>query len=177
MPLARIDLPAGKPPEYGRAVADVVYKAMIETLNAPKDDRFQVISEHTPNTLIIDPTYLGIQRSADALIIQLILNEGRTVEVKKSFYKAVAGGLQERVGLRREDVVVALVEVRRKIGPSVTALPSTQLDVSRGTRNAPLRLCRTHKTDSTASGSAAPELIQSRWRAARSSSWARVATR
>ena len=41
MPLARIDLPAGKPPEYGRAVADTVYDAMIATLNAPKGDRFQ----------------------------------------------------------------------------------------------------------------------------------------
>ena len=51
MPLARIDLPAGKPADYERAIADVVYKAMIATLNAPKDDRFQVISEHTPKTL------------------------------------------------------------------------------------------------------------------------------
>jgi 4-oxalocrotonate tautomerase len=75
MPLARIDLPAGKPPEYGRAVADVVYNAMIATLNAPKDDRFQVISEHSRDTLFIDPTYLGIERSADALIIQLTLND------------------------------------------------------------------------------------------------------
>ena len=50
MPLARIDLPAGKPADYVRAVADVVYEAMIATLNAPKDDRFQVISEHAPET-------------------------------------------------------------------------------------------------------------------------------
>jgi len=78
MPLARIDLPAGKPPEYGRAIADVVYYAMIATLNAPKDDRFQVISEHTRDTLLIDPTYLGIERSADALIIQGCL--GRRIE-------------------------------------------------------------------------------------------------
>ncbi len=84
MPLARIDLPAGKPAEYGHAVADVVYEAMIATLKAPKDDRFQVISEHARDTLLIDPTYLGIQRSANALIIQLILNEGRSVEVKKA---------------------------------------------------------------------------------------------
>ena len=48
MPLARIDLPAGKPADYVRAVADVVYEAMIATLNAPKDDRFQVICEHAP---------------------------------------------------------------------------------------------------------------------------------
>ena len=114
MPLARIDLPTGKPADYGRAVADVVYAAMIATLNAPKNDRFQVISEHTRETLIIDPTYLGIERSANALIIQLTLNEGRTVEVKKAFYKAVADGLHQRLGLRREDVVINLVEVKEE---------------------------------------------------------------
>ena len=114
MPLARIDLPAGKPADYGRAVADVVYEAMVATLNAPKDDRFQVISEHTPQTLLVDPTYLGIERSADALIIQLTLNEGRTVEAKKAFYKAVADGLHERVGLRRQDVFINLVEAKRE---------------------------------------------------------------
>jgi 4-oxalocrotonate tautomerase len=114
MPLARIDLPAGKPAEYGQAVADVVYEAMIATLNAPKNDRFQVISEHTRETLFIDPTYLDIERTADALIIQLTLNEGRTVEVKKAFYKAVADGLHERVGLGREDVFINLVEVKKE---------------------------------------------------------------
>ena len=114
MPLVRIDIPAGKPPEYGRAVADVVYEAMIAILNAPKDDRFQVVAEHTRDTLFIDPNYLGIARSADALIIQLTLNEGRTVEVKKAFYKAVADGLHERVGLRREDVFINLVEVKKE---------------------------------------------------------------
>ena len=114
MPLARIDLPAGKPADYGQAVADVVYEAMIATLNAPKNDRFQVISEHTRETLFIDPTYLDIERTADALIIQVTLNEGRTVEVKKAFYKAVADGLHERVGLRREDVFINLVEVKKE---------------------------------------------------------------
>ena len=114
MPLARIDLPVGKPADYGRAVADVVYEAMIATLNAPENDRFQVISLHTRETLLIDPTYLGIERSADALIIQITLNEGRTVEVKKAFYKAVADGLHGRVGLRREDVFINLVEVKKE---------------------------------------------------------------
>jgi len=33
-------------------------------------------------------------------MIQLALNEGRTVEVKKALYRAVADGLYERVGLR-----------------------------------------------------------------------------
>ena len=114
MPLARIDLPAGKPADYRRAVADVVYDAMVAKLNAPEHDRFQVITEHGPDALVIDPIYLGIERSAEALIIQLTLNEGRTLEAKKAFYKSVADGLHERLGLRREDVFINLVEVKKE---------------------------------------------------------------
>jgi 4-oxalocrotonate tautomerase len=114
MPLVRIDLPAGKPDPYRRTAADVVYEAMLTTLKAPKDDRFQVITEHAPATLIIDPTYLGIERSADALVIQITLNEGRTIEAKQAFYRAVADGLHARLGLRREDVVINLVEVKKE---------------------------------------------------------------
>ena len=114
MPLARIDLPAGKPAEYHSAVGDTVYQAMIRVLNVPKDDRFQVIVEHSVADLVIDPNYLGIHRSADAIVIQVTLNEGRTVEMKKAFYKAIADGLHERLGLRREDVFINLVEVKKE---------------------------------------------------------------
>jgi phenylpyruvate tautomerase PptA (4-oxalocrotonate tautomerase family) len=114
MPLVRIDLPAGKPPEYRRAVGQVVYAAMIKALDVPQDDRFQVIAEHAIGDLVADPNYLGIQRSSDALLIQVTLNEGRTTDVKKAFYKAVADGLHEHVGLRREDVLISLVEVKKE---------------------------------------------------------------
>jgi phenylpyruvate tautomerase PptA (4-oxalocrotonate tautomerase family) len=114
MPLARIDLPAGKPADYRSAVGDTVYQAMIRVLNVPKDDRFQVIAEHSVADLVIDPNYLGIHRSADAIVIQVTLNEGRTVEMKKAFYKAIADGLHERLGLRREDVFINLVEVKKE---------------------------------------------------------------
>jgi 4-oxalocrotonate tautomerase len=114
MPLARIDLPAGKDSEYHYAIGDIVYEAMITVLNVPKGDRFQVITEHSPGDLVIDSNYLGIQRTADAIVIQVTLNEGRTVEMKKAFYKAVADGLYGRLQLRREDVVISLVEVKKE---------------------------------------------------------------
>jgi phenylpyruvate tautomerase PptA (4-oxalocrotonate tautomerase family) len=114
MPLARIDLPAGKPAEYHSAVGDTVYQAMIRVLNVPKDDRFQVIAEHSVANLVIDPNYLGVRRSSDDIVIQVTLNEGRTVDMKKAFYKAVADGLHERLGLRREDVFINLVEVKKE---------------------------------------------------------------
>jgi phenylpyruvate tautomerase PptA (4-oxalocrotonate tautomerase family) len=74
----------------------------------------QIITEHAGENLLIDPAYLGITRSPDCILIQITLNEGRTVEQKRAFYKAVADGLHLRLQLRREDVFINLVEVRKE---------------------------------------------------------------
>jgi len=114
MPLVQIDLVRGKSPEYRNAIGEVVYAAMIETINVPKDDRFQIISEHAPEDFVIDRTYLGIERTANCIIIQVTLNEGRTIDQKRAFYRAIADGLHARLGVRREDVFIGLVEVRKE---------------------------------------------------------------
>jgi 4-oxalocrotonate tautomerase len=114
MPLVRIDLMAGKSADYRRTIGEVIYEAMIDTITVPRDDRFQVITEHAVADFIVDPTYLGIQRSPDCVIIQVTLNDGRTVDQKRAFYKAVADGLHLRLKLRREDVFISLVEVRKE---------------------------------------------------------------
>jgi 4-oxalocrotonate tautomerase len=44
----------------------------------------------------------------------LTLNEGRTLDQKRAFYKAVADGLHQRLDVRREDVLINLVEVRKE---------------------------------------------------------------
>ena len=110
MPFVRIDLPAGKSAQHRRTIGDVVYDALL-TIGVPKDDRFQTITEHTPEGLSLDPGYLGIERSADALFIQITLNEGRTVDQKRGLYKSIADGLHARLKMRREDVGINLVEV------------------------------------------------------------------
>ncbi len=114
MPLVRIDLVAGKSAAYRRAISDVVYDALVGVLKAPEHDRFMVVAEHSHDNLIVDPDYLGIHRTADAVLIQVTLNEGRNAATKQDFYRAVADGLHERIGLRREDVVICLVDVRKE---------------------------------------------------------------
>ncbi|HEY0180661.1 MAG TPA: tautomerase family protein [Dokdonella sp.] len=114
MPLARIDLVEGKPADYRRTIGEVVYDAMVSTLNVPANDRFQIVNEHPAENFVADPSYLGIARSADCIFIQVTLNEGRSVEVKRAFYKAIADGLHERLGLARADVLISLVEVRKE---------------------------------------------------------------
>ena len=51
MPFVRIDLLEGKTPEFRAQVGQIVYCAMIETLDVPKDDRFQIITEHPKTSL------------------------------------------------------------------------------------------------------------------------------
>jgi 4-oxalocrotonate tautomerase len=111
MPLVRIDLVEGQSGEYCRGIGDVVYEAMVEVLKAPKDDRFQVITEHPGRGLIADENYLGVKRTKDCVFIQITLNDGRSVEQKRQFYATVAGRLHRRLGIRMEDVFINLVEV------------------------------------------------------------------
>ncbi|HEX4139480.1 MAG TPA: tautomerase family protein [Candidatus Methylacidiphilales bacterium] len=114
MPLARIDLIEGKSAEYRRVIGEVVYDAMRKTINIPEGDRFQVITEHPAGGLVFDPNYLGISRTADCIFIQITLNKGRTIEVKKALYQAIADGLHERIKLRREDVLITLIDTDKE---------------------------------------------------------------
>ena len=114
MPFVRIDLARGKSTDYRETVGAVVYDAMRASLNVPENDRFQIITEHGAEGLLFDRGYLGIERTADCVFIAVTLNDGRTVEMKQAFYKGVTDGLHERLGLRREDVFISLVEVKKE---------------------------------------------------------------
>ena len=113
MPLVRIDLSKGKPAAYREAVSRVVHEALVG-VGVPKDDRFQVIAEHDAENFVFDRNYLGIRRTEDLVIVQITWSEGRTVDQKKALYKAIVDGLAEKRSLRREDVFITLVEVRRE---------------------------------------------------------------
>ncbi len=114
MPLVRISLMKRKPESFGKKVGDLVYRAMVETLNVPPKDHFQVITQHDRSSLIYDPNYLDIPRTDGVIFIQITLNEGRTVELKKAFYRAVAELLNKELGVRIEDVFINLVEVKKE---------------------------------------------------------------
>jgi 4-oxalocrotonate tautomerase family enzyme len=47
-------------------------------------------------------------------MIQITMNTGRTTEMKKALYKRIAELLNEELGIRKEDVLVNLVEVAKE---------------------------------------------------------------
>lgn len=89
MPLVRIDLPQSITPQQRSLIGD-------------------------SDSLRIDPSYLGIQRSAAAFIIDITLSAGSTAELKKQFYATLVDRLNTQAHVLREDVLIVLTEVAKE---------------------------------------------------------------
>ena len=113
MPLVRISLVKGQPAALRRSIGGAVHRALVETIDVPARDRFQLLTEHEPGDLVYDSEYLGIARSDNIVIIQITLSAGRSLEKKRKLYRRVAHNLGE-LGVRREDVWINLVEVAKE---------------------------------------------------------------
>ncbi|WP_026870577.1 tautomerase family protein [Inquilinus limosus] len=108
MPLTRISLTKGKPPEYLRTLSDSLHQALVEAFDVPPDDRFQIIHQHEPGELVFDRHYLGGPRSDDFVLFQITAGRPRSSETKAAFYRRLVERLAEAPGVRPEDVMVVI---------------------------------------------------------------------
>ena len=114
MPFVRIDLMRGKSIEYLKTIGEIIYNAMRDVIDVPKDDKFQVITEHPVEAFNVSESYLGNHYSKDVVLIQITLNAGRSVELKKAFYKRIVDDMNTQLKVRPQDVVINLVEVSKE---------------------------------------------------------------
>jgi len=114
VPLVRIDVPDHLASGLESQIGDLVYDAMLECLKVPVDDKFQVLTRHAESHIVKPKSYLGIEYSDQLIIIQITLNEGRDTDVKKAFYAKVAHSLHSRLNIRKEDIMISLVEVNKE---------------------------------------------------------------
>jgi 4-oxalocrotonate tautomerase len=117
MPLVNITLRQGKSPEYLRQVGDAVHAALVDKAPIPVGDRFHIFHEVPAGNLDVDPTFAGdrtVERSDDVIVIQIVLNSGRTDITKSAIYAAVVERLQNEVGVRPDDVFINLIEVAKQ---------------------------------------------------------------
>lgn len=91
-----------------------MHAALVAQANVPADDLFQIVEEVDADRMIAHPTYAGVNRSNDLIIVQITLNAGRTVEIKRALYADIVRRLAERLDVRGDDVMVSLVEVAKE---------------------------------------------------------------
>jgi 4-oxalocrotonate tautomerase len=114
MPLVRIDLPKGISPAEKNAISEGVHRALVESINVPEQDKFQVISERDAHDLIVAESYLDIPHTGHTALVQIFLNEGRSTELKKALYHRVAEKISQVSSIKAADVIINLVEVKRE---------------------------------------------------------------
>jgi phenylpyruvate tautomerase PptA (4-oxalocrotonate tautomerase family) len=113
MPLVRISLVKGKTPAYRRKLGDAIHNALVDTIDVPLADRFQLLTEHEPGDLVYDAGFLGIARTNDIVIVQITISTGRSLEKKRALFRHIADNLAA-LGLRREDAWINLIEVAKE---------------------------------------------------------------
>lgn len=112
MPLVRVDVVEGRTDEQLKTLLDTIQEVMEDVFAAPPRDRYQVLSEHRPGRLVLEDTGLGIERS-DGMVLVQVVQQGRSEEQKRALYTALAERLQQRAGVRPQDLVVAVTENTR----------------------------------------------------------------
>ena len=96
-----------------RALGDAVHDALVAHANVPVDDRFQILNRLDRDQIVAHPSYGGVSRSDGIVIIEITLNAGRTVEIKKNLYAGIVARLQA-LAVRPDDVLISLVEVTKE---------------------------------------------------------------
>jgi phenylpyruvate tautomerase PptA (4-oxalocrotonate tautomerase family) len=109
MPLVRISLNQASSDDFARRVGACVHRAMVDTIDIPDGDRFQILAEH--DDIVYDPTFLDIERTPGIIIVQITLAAGRSRDTKAALYARIAELLSSELAVRPEDVFISLVEV------------------------------------------------------------------
>ncbi|WP_016855614.1 tautomerase family protein [Halomonas smyrnensis] len=106
MPLVTISVPAHRPAAWRKQVANLVNAAVIETLDFPADDRYQLLQCLPAEDMELQ------QRSGDAVVLQLTMRAGRPIEAKQAFYRRIAEDLRLHADIDPANVMIVITENR-----------------------------------------------------------------
>jgi 4-oxalocrotonate tautomerase family enzyme len=149
------DIPAGGP--FGYAPRDESHRTREPTarmaqikiyglhahLNSCRDDLSSAIHQAAMETLGLPPgkrfhRFIGLDaadfvypadRTRQYTIIEISMFEGRTVETKKSFIRALFAGIQARCGISPQDVEITITETPRE-NWGIRGLPADELTLN-----------------------------------------------
>lgn len=111
MPLVYYDIVRGRSRDQIRALLDSTQTAIVEAFEVPERDRYQLVTEHSPDEMIIQDHGLGIERSENIVVIHLINRRGKkTRSQKEKLYELLVRNLNRDCGLDPAELVVVITE-------------------------------------------------------------------
>jgi hypothetical protein len=107
VPLVQIDLPRTLYEEKGSQISAEVHQALIESLDTPANDKFQIFRPRELGELVFG-TYPGVDRKT-LVVLQILMVHHYTVEQKREMFRRVVIRLSA-IGIRQEDVLIGITE-------------------------------------------------------------------
>lgn len=99
MPVFQAHIPAGRfLPEQKRALGRALPEALNVALGIPVEDQFVSITGHGPDELFLNPGYMGMQRSPDAVIITVLFTAERPLTDKHALTAAICAKTGDALG-------------------------------------------------------------------------------
>src|ERR1700745_1456572 len=111
MPLVTLTMQRGKDAAFKSAVLDAVHNALVAS-GVPQADRFHRVLELSAEDFRYDARYpdLATPRTADFVLIEVLLSPGRSVKVKRKIAFDLVEGLRQSPGLEPDNVMLVFKE-------------------------------------------------------------------
>jgi phenylpyruvate tautomerase PptA (4-oxalocrotonate tautomerase family) len=110
MPLVRIDALRADP-DHLAALGRAVHDALVETIDIPPNDLFQVLTSHDGTTGTLRyADFLDVPRDDGIVFVAITMRAGRPPEVKQAMYRRIAELVEEYAGTDPKNVLVTVTE-------------------------------------------------------------------
>lgn len=109
MPLIRVDVYNHYSDEKIRKVLDIIHRNVVKSFKVPQRDRYQIVTKHESNEMILEDTGLGFERTNNVIAIQ-VFSRKRDQEGKLAFYKGVKADLEKELNIDGKDLLISIFE-------------------------------------------------------------------
>lgn len=111
MAIVRVDFSTDQPPEFAPTISRIINDCMQQVLGVPPTENYIVCQAYPVEAILHAPGNCPTERLGKIAFIQITLNQGRSTELKRTFFKQLGSELQASAYLKAEDVFINFVEV------------------------------------------------------------------
>jgi len=101
----RFDMYRGRTKEEIKQILDITYEIATKEFHLLPHDRYQIVTQHDPEEMVIEDVGLGLKRT-DKFIMISLTSSPRTREDKENFYKKLVQELHIKTGISPEDIMI-----------------------------------------------------------------------
>lgn len=123
MPVVTISIFKGYSVEFKNNIHDAIHSSIVAAFQIPGSDFNQKMHEYDKNNWKIPPG-----KSDNFIHIEVFIFPGRTKETKKKLYKGIIANL-ENIGIKKDDVIISLIEVPRQNWAIRGGIPADEVDL------------------------------------------------